>query len=115
MSYVIPLYLFVDRDRQEMMSNSEPYRALDFIETETPETVPDSCRFTRPRGYFIDRYDEGHYGIWYTDQNWSDYGEFNGTDLSLDSVYLPKGFIKHLTGKEITENDKPICWLLDES
>lgn len=105
------LFLFVNKDGTEMMSNIRPQRVSDWINEHIPEEMKWKSCMSRQVAL---KYAEMKCDTWYTSVSDSDYGTFNGTDLYLwdDIVELPDGFIEHLTGKKLTVDDEPIEYTL---
>lgn len=105
------IYLFVNKDGTEMMSNDRPQRITDYIRQHIPETpVLKTCLSRQQALAIACKMEDG----WYISIEDSDYGRFNGTDLNLwdDVIELPDGFIKHLTGQELTFYNDPIEFTL---
>lgn len=109
----VSIWLFVNKDGTEMMSNSCPRRIIDYIREHIPEVKKLNSMLDCQEALAIAcRMDDG----WYTSVSDSDYGRFNGTDLCLwdDVVELPDGFIWHLTGRELTFYNDPVEFKLPE-
>ena len=107
----VKLWLFVNKDGTEMMSNERPRRIVDWINEHMPVEKKYKSIMTRAEAL---AHAEKYCDTWYTSVSDSDYGMFNGTDLDLwnDIIELPPGFIKHLTGKTITSDDEPIEFIM---
>ena len=107
----VKLWLFVNKDGTEMMSNERPGRVVDWINEHVPVDKKYKRCVSREEAL---AYAEKHCDTWYTSVSDSDYGTFNGYDLNLwdDIIELPPGFIKHLTGKEMTSADEPIEYIM---
>lgn len=105
------LWLFVDRDKTEYMSNDKPHRTIEYI-----ERINKTLRKRNGKSVYVEalkRYNSNpQFDGWYNCISDSDYGTFDtGDDLSLDALELPRGFIKHHTGKVMTFDDEPIEYI----
>lgn len=114
----VELWLFVEYDRTEMASNYKPKRVIDYINEHVPEQS--RGRFSISREQAIRRYQDrlnnknNWDSAWYTTISDDDYGSYGtGDNLDLDYVELPKGTIKALTGIDLTFDDEPILFELN--
>ena len=108
----VKLYLFVNKDGTEMMSNERPRRIVDYIRENIPEAHKlKSCLSRQQALAMAYKMEDG----WYTSVEDSDYGRFNGVDLNLwdDVIELPDGFIKNLIGQELTFYNDPFEYTID--
>ena len=111
---LVHLWLFVDKDGTEYMSNIKPTRTKWYVENK----IPDFKTRLHPEGLleFARKLEATSKTIddWYNCIRDSDYGTFNtGDDLCLeDVVQLPKGFILQHIGKQMTYDDEPIEYTL---
>lgn len=108
-SYNDYLWLFVDKNGQEMATNLRPVKTYDYIMRNTKE----GSQLRKDWLNLLEtntRSNRFYTNIWYNDVE-EDFEGFwyDGTMLVLkDTINLPKGFIKFLTGKEISYEDEPI-------
>lgn len=105
------LWLFVDRDKTEYMSNVKPHRTIEFI-----ERINKTLRKRNGKSIYVEavkRYNsQPSLSGWYNSITGSDYGTYDtGDDLDLDALELPRGFIKHHAGKDMTFDDDPIEYI----
>lgn len=101
------LYLFVDRDGTEWISDICPSNVLTYIKNRfVSKPQNNDGNFARySLEYFLDMWEKRLCDDWYTYLRDSDYGKFAGDDMELDATELPKGFIKFLIDRDLTYED----------
>lgn len=100
------LYIFVDSKGSEYISDWEPKRAIDYLNS-YEEAATEFSIIRQQLDLHKEDLNEGRILEWYNYLTPSDYGIF-GYDLTAEWLELPKGSIKSGLGREITYEESPI-------
>lgn len=91
-------YIAVARDGKEYFSDETIYSVEQYIKMYYEDT--------KEYDDFIDQWEKGKYGDYYTNRFYSDYGTFGDEDLMCDwLIELPQGTIENALGTKLTYED----------